>query len=204
MKFNKYLDNILGRKTELKILRLFVCYKDELGVREIAREIKIGPPNVSRALKVLEGSGVLISKIIGRSVVYKLNKGHYLVDEVIGPLFEKEKKIIRERLSDFIVKNIKFPFESIVLFGSVARGTENDDSDVDVLFVLKNIDILKKAEDDVLGLNNLASVFFKNFFSSTLLTRKDFTRRYKAGDKLINNIVKDGIVIRGKIISELL
>lgn len=196
------MDNFLGQKTELAVLRYLVIDREEAGVREIARGVKIGPPNVLRALKVLEGNDILVKKNVGRSVLYRLNTGHYLVEKVIRPLFVNEKNITDE-LSRFVMKNIKFPVESAVLFGSIARGREKDGSDIDVLFIVPNSESVDRITDELLEFNNKAIKYFGNYFSPLVMRRKDFLQKHKAGDQLIENIIRDGLVIGGKLISEI-
>lgn len=203
MKFKHYLDNILGQKTELAVLRFLVNVRNEAGVREVAQGVKIGPPNVSRALKALEEAGVLLKKTVGRSVLYRLNVDHYLVKKVVMPLFTDERDMSDE-LRRFIMKNIKFSVESIILFGSIARGNGRGDSDIDILFILPSKDLIDEITDELLEVNNKAIRYFGNYFSPLIMSKKEFMNRYKTGDELIRNIVRDGRVIEGKLVSELI
>ena len=78
MRFYKVLDNLLGQKSKIKVLRFFCNYEKELSIRELSREINQVPANVSFVLKDLEKEGVLHSKKIGKSLVFSLNKGSFL------------------------------------------------------------------------------------------------------------------------------
>ena len=60
-----------------------------------------------QVLKELEEAGVLKSKKIGTSLVFKLNQGHFLIDDVLFPLFQKENKSIKI-LTEFLLKKGKF------------------------------------------------------------------------------------------------
>ena len=117
MRFIKPLDKILGQKSKIKILRLLSLYKKEPTIREVSRETGITPPNASRILKELKAEGVVTAKKAGRSILYSLNSKHYLVKNVILPIFKKEQRA-RMDLVRLLKSKLDFPVESIILFGS--------------------------------------------------------------------------------------
>ena len=98
-----------------------------------------------------------------------------------------DRKSIAE-LSERIAR--EFRPERIILFGSHARGTATEDSDVDLLVVLpfkgrnfwKSLEILNRVDPP---------------FSVDLLARapEDVTRRYTEGDPLIREALDRGRVL---------
>lgn len=90
MRFKNPLDKVLPSKSKIRILRYLVNYGREISVREFSREVGMAPPNILKTLKELEEENITIKKRFGRSVVYTLNKGHFLVDKIIEPLFKHE------------------------------------------------------------------------------------------------------------------
>jgi len=203
MRFNKSLDNILGQKSKVKALRYLVNYKQEMSIRELSREIGLVPANLSVILKELEAERVLRSKKFGKTIVFSLNQDNYLTSEIIVPLFKKER-LIREELGKIIVKNIKFPYESIILFGSVARGDSKTYSDVDLAIIIRDSGRSDDIEDQILNINPTVSRLFGNSISPVVMKKAEFSKKFNRGDKLIRNIAKEGIVIAGKLISELI
>ena len=203
MKYKSYLDDILGQKSKIKALRYMVTRQDGISIRELSREISITQPNLSAVLKELEEAGVLKSKKIGTSLVFKLNQGHFLIDDVLFPLFQKENKSIKI-LTEFLLKKIKFDFVSLILFGSIARGEGGYKSDIDLVIVIDDKASAKKTESAILEINHDIIKKFGNAISPVILEKKNFQKKYRTKDKLIRNIAKDGRVLSGKLISEII
>ena len=58
----------------------------------------------------------------------------------------------RKQLAMDFAKSLNYPeIEKIILFGSVARGDDTKDSDIDILIITKNVDDDLKIEDDIYG-----------------------------------------------------
>ncbi len=202
MKFNSPLDQIFGGKSKVKALRYLVNYKKEISIRELAKEIKLVPTNLSKILKELESAGVLTSKKIGKSLVFNIDQEHYLCSDLIIPLFQKEKEA-KTKLKKMILKSISFLYESIILFGSIKRGDERAQSDIDIAFIVKEKDI-KKAEKETIEINQQISRTFGNSIAPVVISRKEFIKKLKNKDNFVSDLSKEGEILAGKLISELL
>ena len=203
MKYTNFLDDILGQKSKLKALRFLSVFKKEVSIRELSREIKITPPNLSIILNDLEEQGALVGQQIGTSIVYTLNEGHFLVDEIIKPLFKKESGS-RSELAEKIKKSVNLSYDSLILFGSIARGEEHSQSDIDLAVIINDKSDASDAEAKILEFNPAIARKFGNSLSPVVIKRSDFIERFKKKDKLILEIAKEGILIAGKSISELI
>ena len=203
MRFIKPLDKILGQKSKIKILRLLSLYKKEPTIREVSRETGITPPNASRILKELKAEGVVTAKKAGRSILYSLNSKHYLVKNVILPIFKKEQRA-RMDLVRLLKSKLDFPVESIILFGSVARGGEKPGSDLDLLFIIPDKVNPKELEEKIYSLSPQLISYFGNSISPLIMKRSEFLLRFKNGERLLRTILKDGEVLAGQLIGEIL
>ncbi len=203
MRFREPLNQIFGQKSKVKILRLLALYRKESTIREISREIGITPPNVSRILKELEKEGVISSKRVGRSILHFLNLSHYLVKKIILPVFKNERKL-KEDLIKFLIAKLNFQIESIVLFGSLVKQKELPYSDIDLLFVIPNQSNPRDLEGKISSLNHRIVEHFGNSVSPLIVRISEFQDRFKKNDKLIKSIAKEGEVLKGKLIGELL
>ena len=203
MRFAGSLNQIFGKKSKVKILRLLSLYKKEATIREISREINITPPNVSRILKELEKEGVITSKKVGRSILHSLNSRHYLVKHIILPAFKKEKEA-KENLAKFLKRKLNSEIESIILFGSIAKQKEKPDSDIDLLFIVSDESNPKTLEEKISTLNPKITEYFGNSISPLIMKVSEFKLRLKKNDKLLKSILKEGEVLQGKSISEIL
>ncbi len=138
MKFHNVLDEILGNRTKIKLLRAFFTYPEKKFTEsELQRIAGIPQPSVHRNVKFLLANGILDRERIGKANLYSLNKEHILYD-LIKNIFEIERNLLFE-----LKKSLKGSIESLsgielaVLFGSVVKGTERADSDIDLFIVCK-------------------------------------------------------------------
>jgi len=138
MKFHNVLDEVLGNKTKVKLLRGFFTYPEkEFTESELQRIAGIPQASVHRNVKSLLENGLLDRKRIGKANLYSLNKEHILYP-LLNSDFEEERNILVE-LKEMIAGAVKdlSEVEMAVLFGSIAKGIEQADSDVDVFIVCK-------------------------------------------------------------------
>jgi len=129
------LKTILGSKTRINILKLFVFNpKREYYVREIERLIKTSFDLVRRELIHLESIGLLKSRVSGKQKYYTLNTEHMLFPEF------KSMILKTAGIGDIIQGAIKNRNDILVAFiyGSYAKNAENAESDID-LFVVGDI-----------------------------------------------------------------
>jgi predicted nucleotidyltransferase len=115
-----------------EILKLFFKDQDkEYYFREIAKKINKEPSYCQRYLDNLVEDKILLDERRGNMRFFRLNKDH--------PLYEEMKSIVSKtiglenELKELVNKldNIDYAF----IFGSVAKGTENSNSDVDLMLV---------------------------------------------------------------------
>ncbi|MCL2115637.1 MAG: nucleotidyltransferase domain-containing protein [Methanobrevibacter sp.] len=80
--------------------------------------------------------------------------------------------------------------EKVILFGSVARNEDKQDSDIDILVIAKD---KYKVEDDIY--NKAYEIYLNDDedISVILLSNKDYT--YNKNSNLIANVEKEGILI---------
>lgn len=100
-------------------------------------------------------------------------------------LNEQEKKQIKERILS------KFNPEKIILFGSHARGTADERSDIDLLL------IASITEDRFIMMNKISSwLLTLNYaFDVIILTEKEFERDKKYPGTVARYATKEGIIL---------
>jgi predicted nucleotidyltransferase len=136
MKFHNVLDEILGNRTKVKLLRAFFTYPEkEFTESELQRIAGIPQASVHRNVKSLLANGLLDRERIGKANLHSLNKEHILYP-LIKKTFENERNLLSE-----LIKSLKDSIGSLsgielaVLFGSVVKGTEREDSDIDIFII---------------------------------------------------------------------
>ena len=90
------------------------------------------------------------------------------------------------------------------MFGSFASGNAGPDSDIVILIIAsrkKDISLLKealeKAEIEI-------TIGFGNHLAPLIMEEAEFKKRFKVNDKLIRNIAREGKVLFGDSINDLI
>ena len=172
MKFRNILDEILGNKTKVKLLRAFFTYPEkEFTESELERIAGIPQASVHRNVKSLSYNGLLDRKRIGKANLFSLNKEHILWS-ILNSSFKTERNVLNE-LKRMITDAINgLPeVELVVLFGSITKGMERVDSDVDIFIICKGEK--SKLEDKLKDLVKVSQNKFGNPVSLLIKHNKE-------------------------------
>ncbi|MGA2531650.1 MAG: nucleotidyltransferase domain-containing protein [Candidatus Aminicenantales bacterium] len=128
----KPLEKLFGSRTRARLLGWFFTHSGEsFSVRQLASILRDDPSNLSREMAKLEDLGILISYRDRNLKSFRVNEGCSFGPE-LKALIQKTTGIIgRLRTALQTVMGIDFAF----VYGSFAKGTENAESDVDLLIV---------------------------------------------------------------------
>ena len=161
MKFHNILDEMLGNKTKVRLLRAFFTYPEKgFTESELERIAGIPQASVHRNVKSLLDNGLLDRKRIGKANLYSLNKEHILY-LLLNSNFEAERNVL-VKLKNMIAESVKSlpQIELAVLFGSIVKGMERAASDIDIFIVCKGEK--SNLEDKLTGLTNISQNKFGN------------------------------------------
>lgn len=150
---NTNLSSVLFSKSRRAVLSLLYGHADEsYYLRQIVRETGLGLGPVQREIKQLADAGLVERDNKGHQVYYKANQK--------SPVFQELKSLITKTAGvTEILRNALAPIKKSIkvalVYGSVARGEENQRSDIDLLVVgdvtfSKIIKTLRSAHD-ILG-----------------------------------------------------
>ena len=203
MRFNNFLDDILGQGSKIKILRFLVRTRGEFSGRDINRGAKVSPQTAHQALRSLSAQHVVIMKKSGNTILYKLNTDNQFVNRILVPLFKYESTLLLETIRSQI-KPIEAFLETVILYGSFAKEKEKPSSDIDLCAVLKKLKDKEKVVQYFDELNQKFVSGFGNIISPYLISQDDFRKKYKKNDQHIVAVVQTGKVVVGKTISEVL
>ena len=179
-------------KTE--IIDLFRSdYLIQFHVRKIAKLIKKNHVTLLPHLKTLEKDKILIAKTIGKNKMYSLNFENIITKNYLAISETVETTRFLEGV--FLIKKItKEVFNlnlsgTIILFGSYAKKTFKDDSDIDV-FYLGQISDKEVGEIKKIG----------KIYGKTINVKKSTLNNFEIGlrkkDHLILEIIKNHIVLQ--------
>lgn len=201
MIINNILQHIFSAPSNVIVLRTLNSRVVGISGREIARISKLSNRTVQGVLANLESLGMVNRNIGGRDHLFTLNRANKIVSRLIKYIFEFEDGFDKEIIS-LIRKKLSQNVSSLILFGSVARKEEDYSSDFDLCIVYnKN---KTKIENALSELRDRLYDDYKVTLAPFYITETDFKKRAKKNLSPVNNIIKDGILIAGKPIRELI
>ncbi|SRR5579885_130863 len=196
MLLHRYLEEVLGNKASITLLRTMINYQGKIfTVRGLAREAKVTPNEAALTIQDLEKLGIVTIQPVGRAYQLELNKNSYILNKIIGPIIESEKNTFVELL--FLLKKHLDTKKIItaVIFGSVAKGQEKIDSDIDVLVVSNDRD---HALTQIGIVSEQIFSVFHGGISPLIFTEKQFKAKQK--ESLVRSIIDNHVLICGKSI----
>lgn len=203
MVFHEVLDRVFSTWSHIAALRVLQDSAVGMTGREISRFAGMSHRSCLKALSELEEIAIVNRLIGGRDHRFSLNREHILVTEGILPLLNLERKLLQE-VSELLRKRLARYVQGIILFGSVVRKTETTQSDLDVCLLIG-----KEREREAISsrVNTIAPQFRKRFgagLSPFIIPVSDFRQRARAQKPPMSEIIKEGVVIAGKTIREIL
>lgn len=199
--------SFLHEDAQVRILRFLWKSRAEWSGREIARKVGLSAPSCHEALKKLNARGLVQFRRVSNVHLYQVNPKNYLVENIFARQFEAEAAMpgqVLAMVKKCLAADPKSDIVSIVLFGSMARGTGGLGSDLDILVVLPGKDSLKAVE---LRIEKLRSLLFQRFsvpLSPYVQTLSELRWKHEQKLPLVREILKDGRTVYGKEIRELL
>ncbi|MCI4329760.1 MAG: nucleotidyltransferase domain-containing protein [Thermoplasmata archaeon] len=194
MRFHCPLTELLGSPIRVDLLRVLARARGEpLSGREIARRISASPSQVNAHLRSLAAQGVVRSQTLGRVHAWSLSTEHALA-ESLRQLFEVEPAMLHQLRTKLEATLRPLPIERAILFGSIARGEEGPESDID-LFIETRGKAEKEQVADALGrASQEFALRFGNPLSNLILTRAEVGRG--SNPELLGSIEREGLRLR--------
>ncbi len=203
MIIHKPLNEIFSTYSNIAVIRELRFTTNGFSGREIAKRAGLSAPAAINSLSHLESLKIVNRQIGGRDHIFTLNISNYFVNSVLLPILDAEGKFydsIVKEIRKFLPKNTV----SVFLFGSVARKEESIQSDFDICIVFPGLKDKKIVEEKVNvcrdELHNNYGISLAPFYISV----KEFRQRAKLRKPPINEILKEGILLFGQSIKELL
>jgi predicted nucleotidyltransferase len=171
------------------VLRALQDSKEGMSGRAVARAANINHQACANAIRNLEMLGILHRQGAGQSQLVKLNRDNTVVQELLIPLLKKERELIYH-MRDAIRDAVKKDALSATIFGSFARQENRPGSDLDVLIVTEKNSAKARLESQ-----DLPAQFKQKFgvrLAPIILSRQEIKRRFKKGDPLVKNILREG------------
>ena len=170
------------------IIKVFAVLRNqtkELSIRDVSRLAEISPSSSKYCLDWLDENGLVNKKKIGRSHLFKLNDSFVArYAKILISLSEiNNSGLVEELLS----KNDSI--FSIILYGSVARGEDSPQSDIDILIISR-----KKIENFSIK----SEKYFKREITYMRYTMSEWREKARVDKAFYDRVIMDGISLYGE------
>lgn len=202
MQFHDFLNKILGDSAKIKAIKLLIKQPEGISGRELGRLIGVSHFKSHAVLTELAKQGILTVRKAGKANIYQLNRRHLIIEK-LRPIFRLEEDFFTV-VGDYLFSKLKPNPLSIILYGSIARNEERPDSDIDILVIYKDGVFRPDFTDKILEKGADMPLKFGNRLSVIAVQLSKFQSGVKSKDPLFYRIFKEGRVIAGLSINEVL
>ncbi len=191
------IESFLGSRSRIAVLRVLISVEIPLNASQIAAMAHLTRPAVTSVLHDYAAMGLVRSSSAGRANVHVLNRENVHVQRLVIPLFAAEQEL-PERLESDLLAAFGHCAESIVLFGSYARGEQDSRSDIDVVLVADGA-TSKQALDR--QLDSVVREFRARYgvsLSALTYETRDANALWRTAPALLESLRRDGLVVHGR------
>lgn len=175
MRFHFSVAEIISSPLKLKVAVFLLTHEAPMSEREIASVLKISHMSVNRVMAELMEINCVAFKAIGKAHVWTVNRKSYAF-LVLKKLFDamNAQSSPLEALKGVVGKHLsKAGVVKAVLFGSLAKGLEQVDSDIDLLIVVRAEKDKDRLESDLEKLSTVCLDMFGNRLAPYILSKKE-------------------------------
>ena len=200
MKFHDYLEQLFSTSTAIGLIRALIRYKGKVfTIRGLSKVARVSSSQSAVVIGQLERLGVVMTQPVGRSSLVSLNEKSYILNRIMRPMIRAEQETLDELLKMLKKSLTKDKIVAAILFGSVSRHEEREESDIDLLVISNDFDyatgLLSKAGEQV-------SSVFGNRLSPIIMSERELT--LKRNGTLVKDIEANHINITGRTLEEVL
>ena len=175
------------RETLLILLKDYTAFYN---AHSISKILKISHVGAQKILKRLLKEELLTNKLIGKSIVYKINFNDNYVHQLMAFLLADEANNFKRWKEEF--KELFKSDRIVMLFGSTVKDYAHA-SDIDLMFVIKEKEI-----NEINAIIKKKEEILPKRIHTLKLTSKDLLKNLKNKDKAIVDIVKNAIILYGQ------
>ena len=196
MRFQDALNPVLGSPSKLRLLRtMFVAPVRSWTGRELAQAARVSTAQAARDLSELANTSLVRRDVVGRAYSWRLSSTHILAP-VLAELFQQEAGLRSDLLRTVSEALHIESIERARIFGSVSRGEERDDSDVDLFVQIRSARDRAVVEMAVETVRSRVWDRFGNPVSALVYTRSE--AEHARNPVLLDTIDVEGLDVAGK------
>lgn len=168
-----------------------------LNASQIAAHAGLTRPAAATVLDDLAAMGIVRSSSAGRANVHLIERQNIYVERLIEPLFAAEQQLPQDLEEDLRATFADFT-ESIILFGSYARGEQRVGSDVDVVLVARG-EAAKRSLDERL---HTYALEFRARYGAVLCEItyevREASALWRTAPAFLESLKRDAVVVSGR------
>ena len=199
MKLHTYLEEVIGSKTAISLIRALLTHQGMVfTVRKLAKTAGVSVSEASLVVRQLEEAGILKLQPVGRSFLITPNEESFVLQTIMKPLIRAESETLAELVSllkSCFAHKKEDGIHSAYLFGSVVRGEERKDSDIDLLVVSSDFE---KASALVSRAQEKVAAAFNKQLSPLIWSERELASKISKNSELLNSIASNHILVSGK------
>jgi len=194
MVFHKSILDVLNSRTKQKVVLFLLKHEALMSEREIAAVSGVSHMSINRIMQELAQLNFVHILRAGRSHLWRVNRSSYVfqtLSEIL--LLPAGSRAPLEDLKKTILSSLPLSLvQKIILFGSIAQGAEQFNSDIDLFIQIKYEGDKQQVEPSAEKLSALCLERYGNVLAPYILSEEELDKR--TGLPLIDSIRK-GIVL---------
>jgi predicted nucleotidyltransferase len=193
MLFHRIFESNLGSPTKIALAKTLLRSPGRRWTgRELGRASGVSAAQVNRDLKELLATGVVNREVSGRSHVWQLNLKHVLVSQM-SRWFSEEESYLRRLLDEIGSHLTGAPIIEARVFGSVVRGDERADSDIDLFIHVRGAAEKEDVETRLETFRHSVWEEFGNALSPIVYTDREVRR--PPNPALLESIAQESLLV---------
>ena len=180
----------LTQKERETLLILFKDFTSFYNANSISKVLGISHVGAQKIFKRLFNEGLVSSKKIGKSIIYKPKLDDNYGSDLITFLLSDEANNLKRWKEEF--KALFKKDRIIMIYGSAIKNYEQA-KDIDIMVVIKKRDL-----DEVRKIINEKQAVLPKKIHSIKLTENDLIKNIKEGKEAIIDIVKNAVILYGQ------
>ncbi len=143
--------------------------------------------SVQEALKALTRLGIVETQTIGRAGVHTISEGHAAVPHLRA--LANPIAILRAAIAESVGSEV----ESVIVFGSIARGEASEGSDIDLAVIAAS------GWDERTDLEDAVRISVGDGCEVLVFTPSQFQQLARSGEPVVSDILRDGLALIGSM-----
>ena len=204
------LDEALGTRSKVQILRVLMEQDAQISGREIARQAGTAPRTAQLALEDLCKLGLVDREESARAHRFSLNRQHALVKHGLEELFTAERRAVDDvfdRLQSIcsrISRDRPGTIRSAWLFGSALRGEDTLESDLDLIILTDGMEEDEDLREELVDARREMAQEYGLDLSPVVMSVERLKEMDRAGATLAADLREDARRVFGSSVREVL